>query len=389
LNGKFDVYFWKIIHRFVENDYRLMRVAQQENEVWLELMQYNKVSLIRMVRYDIDWSHWLQRDIEYVKRVFKYLVKRYYVRAIEMVNIYVTTYPPVDDWEYLFSPQSETIGKRETKLHSIIIHDANKEKALKVLNEKTKMSVDDSVFVLVDEPLTELQRVKQSLLNIMRETREKEKRLYEYGKPLFTYLFIITQVMMFIILEWQGGSTDARVLIEFGAKFNPLIEQGEWWRFITPVFLHVGFLHLLMNTFALYYLGTMVEKIYGSFRFLIIYLFAGFFGTLASFLFTPSVSAGASGAIFGLFGALLYFGTVYKHLFLRTIGMNIISLILINLCFGFIVPGIDNAGHIGGLFGGFLSANMIQLPRHRFTYKQLLSLTLALLIIGIITYNRF
>jgi len=245
------------------------------------------------------------------------------------------------------------------------------------------------VFVLVDEPLTELQRVKQSLLNIMKETREKEKRLYEYGKPLFTYLFIIIQVMMFMILEWQGGSTDARVLIEFGAKFNPLIEQGEWWRFITPVFLHVGFLHLLMNTFALYYLGTMVEKIYGSFRFLIIYLFAGFFGTLASFLFTPSVSAGASGAIFGLFGALLYFGTVYKHLFLRTIGMNIISLIFINLCFGFIVPGIDNAGHIGGLFGGFLSANMIQLPRHRFTYKQLLSFTLALLIIGIITYNRF
>lgn len=366
-----------------------MRVAQQENEVWLELIQYNKVSLIRMVRYDIDWSHWLQRDIEYVKRVFKQLAKRYYVRAVEMVNIYVTTYPPVDDWEYLFSPESETIGKRETKLHSIIIHDANKEKALKVLSEKTKVSVDESVFVLVDEPLTELQRVKQSLLNIMKETREKEKRLYEYGKPLFTYLFIIIQVMMFIILEWQGGSTDARVLIEFGAKFNPLIEQGEWWRFITPVFLHVGFLHLLMNTFALYYLGTMVEKIYGSFRFLIIYLFAGFFGTLASFLFTPSVSAGASGAIFGLFGALLYFGTVYKHLFLRTIGMNIISLIFINLCFGFIVPGIDNAGHIGGLFGGFLSANMIQLPRHRFTYKQLLSFTLALLIIGIITYNRF
>lgn len=389
LNSKFDVYFWKIIYQFVENDYKVMRVTQQENEVWLEFIQYNKVSLIRMVRYDIDWSYWLQRDMEYARRVVEQLAKRYYARSIEVLNIYVTTYPPVDDWEYLVTRPFKVEGRNEATMSSVVIHEANIDDALETLRQRTGVQISRSSFAFEDDDLVELQRVKQSLINLVKETREKEKQVYEYGTPFFTYMFIIVQVVMFLFLEWKGGSTNPRVLIEYGAKFNPLIEQGEWWRFITPVFLHVGFLHLLMNTLALYYLGAMVERIYGSFRFLFIYLFAGSFGTLGSFLFTPSVSAGASGAIFGLFGALLYFGTVYKHLFLRTIGMNIISLIGINLLFGFIVPGIDNAGHIGGLVGGFLSACMVQLPRHRFTQKQLLSLVITFLIVFAVIYNDF
>ena len=110
-------------------------------------------------------------------------------------------------------------------------------------------------------------------------------------------------------MEMFGSSRNPYLLILFGAKYNPLILEGEWWRLITPMFLHIGLIHLVMNSFALYYLGTAVERIYGRYRFLFIYLFAGFAGTLASFLFSPdSISAGASGGIFGLFGALLFFG---------------------------------------------------------------------------------
>lgn len=120
---------------------------------------------------------------------------------------------------------------------------------------------------------------------------------------------------MFILLEMNGGSTNPYVLLYFGAKYNPAILDGEWWRFFTPMFLHIGFLHLFMNGLSLYYLGTAVESIFGRLRFLIIYLFSGFFGTLASFIFSSHLSAGASGAIFGLFGALLYFGIEHKHTF--------------------------------------------------------------------------
>ena len=95
----------------------------------------------------------------------------------------------------------------------------------------------------------------------------------------------------------------------------------------------------------------------------IIYVVAGIFRTLASLLFSPSISAGASGAIFGCFGALLYFGTIYPSLFKRTMGGNVLIVIAINLIFGFSVPGIDNAGHIGGLIGGYLAAAIVHFPK--------------------------
>ncbi|WP_371932000.1 rhomboid family intramembrane serine protease [Mesobacillus subterraneus] len=120
-----------------------------------------------------------------------------------------------------------------------------------------------------------------------------------------------------------------------------------------------------MNTLALYYLGTMVERLYGNLRFLFIYIFSGFAGVLASFIFSPNLSAGASGAIFGCFGALLYFGVAKPRLFWRTLGLNILVVLGINLAFGFTIPGIDNAGHIGGLVGGFASAGILHLPKKK------------------------
>lgn len=104
------------------------------------------------------------------------------------------------------------------------------------------------------------------------------------------------------------------------------------------------------------------------------------FWDVSKFLFTPSISAGASGAIFGLFGALLYFGTVYRHLFFRTMGMNVISLIVVNLLFGLLVPGIDNAGHIGGLVGGFLAAGAVHLPKRVAWGRQMKALVVAALL---------
>jgi rhomboid protease GluP len=173
------------------------------------------------------------------------------------------------------------------------------------------------------------------------------------------------------LMEFNGGSTNSKTLIEFGAKFSPYIIQGEWWRFFTPMIVHIGFIHLLMNTFSLYLIGTEVERIYGNARFLFIYIFAGFAGTLGSFIMTPNLSAGASGAIFGCFGALLYFGIVYPKLFMRSMGSSVIVLIIINLIYGFTVSGIDNAGHIGGLIGGFLAAGVVHLPKSKNIFRQL------------------
>lgn len=160
----------------------------------------------------------------------------------------------------------------------------------------------------------------------------------------------------------SGGSNDPATLIAFGAKMNDLLRRGEWFRLVTPVFIHAGFLHLLLNSYALWVVGPQVERLYGSARFLLIYLLSGGGGVAGSFLGQimfrrpDAPSVGASGAIFGLFGALAVF--VYKYrrelppAFRRALRAGVLPVIVINLAIGFSFPFIDNAAHIGGLITG-------------------------------------
>ncbi|MBA2873476.1 rhomboid family intramembrane serine protease [Thermaerobacillus caldiproteolyticus] len=389
MNGHMELLYWQLVYSFVRRQYRIIKVSNGPNEIWLESFHHQNIPLIRIVRYDIDWSSWLKRDIEYAWRVAEQVKRRYMKRTVQVLNIYISTYPPVDDWEFLVEKPLPFSRDARAALRTVFIHSANVPHSLQQISEQIREPITLPSLERDEDPFLAAEHIKRQALQLTSEQQEREKRLFEYGRPIFTYAFIALQVFMFLLLEWKGGSTNPAVLIEYGAKFNPLIQEGEWWRFFTPIFLHIGFLHLFMNTFALYYLGTMVERLYGSWRFFVIYLTAGFFGTLGSFLFTSSLSAGASGAIFGLFGALLYFGTVYRHLFLQTIGMNVISLIVINLIFGLVIPGIDNAGHIGGLIGGFLAAGVVHLPRHRAWNKQVVSLFFTSCIVAAALYVGF
>ncbi|WP_337020508.1 rhomboid family intramembrane serine protease, partial [Oceanobacillus massiliensis] len=231
-----------------------------------------------------------------------------------------------------------------------------------------------------------------SCKNFLADTLEKKNRevenVFSHGKPYVTYLLIVINVLMYIFLELSGGSSSIDTLIELGAKYNPDIINGEWWRIISSMFLHIGFLHLAMNMLAIFYLGTAVERIYGGTRFLIIYFLAGIGGGLASFAFTTSVSAGASGAIFGLFGALLFFGLIYKRIFLQTIGQNILFILLINIVFGFLVAQIDMGAHLGGLLAGFIASAVVHLPQKRAYKLQIPAFLLYLLFIaGLITFG--
>jgi len=196
------------------------------------------------------------------------------------------------------------------------------------------------------------------------QRRQQIKEIFQYGTPLVTYILLTINVIVYILMEVKGGSTDPRVLLQFGAKESFLITQGEYLRLLTPIFLHIGLIHLALNSMALYYIGQLTERIYGSVRFFLIYIIAGIIGNVASFLFAPnSIGAGASGAIFGLFGSLLYFGYIYPPLFFRTMGKDVLTVIAINLIFGLSVSTVDNYAHIGGLIGGFFVAGFVRLPR--------------------------
>lgn len=186
--------------------------------------------------------------------------------------------------------------------------------------------------------------------------------------PYVTYVILGLNVAVWLIMSFIGTVFDINLsyqLVYFGAKVNELIAAGQYWRLFTAMFLHVGVMHLLFNSYALYIYGPIAEKLYGKIRFAVIYVLSGMMGSLFSYLFSPNPAAGASGAIFGLMGSLLYFRKRNRTLFKRVFGPRLFIIIGINLLFGFIQPGIDNWGHIGGLIGGFLAANAVGLYRER------------------------
>ncbi|MDR3601190.1 MAG: rhomboid family intramembrane serine protease [Desulfosporosinus sp.] len=187
-------------------------------------------------------------------------------------------------------------------------------------------------------------------------------------KPYFTYTLIGMNLVYFLLMVFAGlhlfpnpteGSIDQRVLIEFGAKVNTLIQAGEVWRLLTSTFIHIGIIHLTFNLYALWALGPLTEESFGHRQFLMIYFFSGLGGSIASFLFTSALSAGASGAIFGLLGALLFYSYKRPHLWKSGLGMNLIIIIVVNIGFGLSQPGIDNYAHMGGLFTGTLTSVLL------------------------------
>jgi rhomboid protease GluP len=172
-----------------------------------------------------------------------------------------------------------------------------------------------------------------------------------------TTVILAINVVVFVV-ELALGGANSSALIRLGAMVPILVATGEYWRLITAMFLHVGVLHLLLNSYGLYLFGNLIEGVFGSARFVAIYLVTGFFASAASFAFgTPNrIAAGASGAIFGLLGAWLAYNWGRRELFMAQANLRgALILIAINLFLGFQIAGIDNLAHIGGLVAGVLA----------------------------------
>jgi len=174
------------------------------------------------------------------------------------------------------------------------------------------------------------------------------------------------------LLAWGAGADAIRrshQLITWGANYGPWTLKGQWWRLFTSMFLHGSVLHLAFNMFALWQVGRLVERIFGSLRFAGLYLLAGLAGSLASVLWNPHVnSVGASGAIFGIIGGLLAFigraNSGVPPTVVSDLRGSILPFLLFNLSAGFVYPHTDNAAHIGGLAGGWLAGHLLARSLH-------------------------
>ncbi|MCM2988873.1 rhomboid family intramembrane serine protease [Bacillus safensis] len=376
-----DSLFWRVVDELRQKGYEMIQSPYPEDEIFFEASRNSGYDLIRLYRKDVNFRQEIVRDIEEQTYRINQLREAMRKRSLHLLQLQFTTDVPVDDWEDLNGePQKENKVTVTPVLLSADTLQNDVNELQKWLNTSLAVDIEEAKRDTTEDAM-QLKRNVLQAFDDQEKQRERERAVFQNGRPIFTYLLIAVQVVMFLLLELSGGSTNTATLTAFGAKNNVLILEGEWWRLMTPMFLHIGLTHLLFNTFALWSVGAAVERIYGSGRFLLIYLISGIFGSIASFVFNTAIAAGASGAIFGCLGALLYLAISNRKLFFRTMGTNIIVIILINLGIGFTVSGIDNAGHLGGLVGGFFTALAVRLPKQAQPVKMLLA-TAALLLIG-------
>ena len=210
------------------------------------------------------------------------------------------------------------------------------------------------------------------------------------SKSYVTWVLLAITIGVFIVESVVGGSQNYQTLLLMGAKTNNLVQAGQWWRLITPIFLHIGIFHIFMNGFTLLYVGQILEPMVGHWRFFVIYMLSGIMGNLASFAFGANnvISAGASTSLFGLFAAFLALGLIYReNRFLRELGKSFLGLIAINLLMDLTMSGIDIWGHVGGAVGGLLLGYALGLPK--ISRPKMIFRILAILVAVAISYYMY
>lgn len=183
---------------------------------------------------------------------------------------------------------------------------------------------------------------------------EKLKNLYQNSKVTFVLLTIM--IVYFIFMTFNGGTTNQETLIRYGAMVPiHVVAYGQYYRFITSIFIHIGITHILFNAYALYIFGSQIEMLMGPKKYLLFFLLTGIGGNIVTFFFSfNSISAGASGSLFGLLGAFLYLIHRRPHMMTTQGRKSILKLLGINLLITLMVPSISVSAHIGGLVFGYL-----------------------------------
>jgi rhomboid protease GluP len=341
MTGK-DVVVMNLVHYFItEKNYNPVVVRGVNDEIWLENMK-SDYKLVRIVSHYIHNNEQLNYDYFRTKQISNKLKKKTLSFNMSVLNIYVDLGDNVN------------ISNDDEHFMSVFIN------KMKDINNKYLLEIFPDIVEKTghkEKGMELLFKITDDINKSNVKKNAKLDKLFSKKTPYITYIIMGICFIMFLI---TGMGNDTGVLIEYGANLDVLVKNGEYYRLLTSMFLHSGLLHLFFNMYALYIIGPQVESFFGKTKYLIIYLLSGISGSLLSVAFNVNtVSVGASGAIFGLFGALLYFGYNYRGYLGNVIKSQILPVVIINLIFGFISTGVDVAGHIGGLIGGIIVSSVL------------------------------
>ena len=346
---KNDQVMMSLVHYFVtKENYAPINVQGVKDEIWLENLN-GPYRIIRISCNSIINEEQFEFDMFKMKHIMRQIKKKTMSFKINALNICLDLSKKVDE---------SNIKNIET---------------IRVEDIKDIYNSEDIVrnFPSIKNELLETDDGLELIINVTNDINEKTEKenekfndVFSPKRIIFTNIISLICILMYVIVGIYGNNFfnfDANVLAKFGANNILLVKNGEIWRLLTCVFLHVGLIHLVVNMYSLRVIGPSVEGLIGKGKFVFIYLISAISASLMSLVFVDSniVSVGASGAIFGLMGALLYFGYHYRLYLNDAIKTQIIPVILFNLIIGFMMPGIDNGAHIGGLIGGYLATMAI------------------------------
>ena len=327
----------KLLHYFItEKGYTPIILQGAEDEIWLENLDED-YKVVRLVMRYIHNDEQYKFDIFKTNRILRKIKKKTLSFKLNTLSIFLDLGGAVNLDDF-----------KTDNITAVEVHedaDVKKNKLLKSifpdLSRKLKFSEEGiDLFIKVTNDINKHNQKDQ----------ERVADVFAPKKPIVTYALIIINILVFFIPMLLSNSD---IAVAYLGSYGPFVKMGEYYRLITAAFVHANIAHLLFNMYALWIIGMQLESFIGKWRFLVVYLFSAICGSLLSVVVTPdALSVGASGAIFGLLGALLYFGYHYRIYLGTVIKSQIIPLIVINLLLGFMVPGIDNAAHIGGLIAG-------------------------------------
>lgn len=366
-----DLVIMSLINYFItEKNYNPMIIHGVRDEIWLENLT-EEYKIVRIVSHHIHNKEQLDFDKFKLNRIVKQVKKKTFSFKVKVLNIYTD----IED-EKILSNDDVLINKEE---------DINSPKLIDAfpnIVEKTKRDENGlEYFIKVTDNINKRNEAK---------SKEAEK-IFKHKKPTVTCGIIFICILMFILMYIFGnGSEDNYTLLLFGANLDVLTKGGDYYRLVTSMFLHIGIWHLFVNMYSLYVLGKEVENTLGRRKYLIIYLLSGIAGSILSLAFNHNIiCAGASGAIFGIMGAILYFGYYYRAYLGSTIINSILPVIILNLIIGFLDTGIDNAAHIGGLVGGILLTMTLGIPDKSNKVSKINGLILTIIYFAFIIYLAF
>lgn len=381
----------KLVHYFItKENFVPVIIHGIEDEIWLE-NKHSEYRIVRIVTKKIFNEEQYEFDIDKTKDISGQIKRKTLNPFMSMLSIYLNIDEDIKD-----------IVSSERNYTNIIINSEKELEDSEIFKKYYKNIVNDLDYK--EEGFELVTKITSDIAKKNIEENERFNIMFKQKKPIVTAILIIINIIVFALMYIKGkGSENTETLIKFGANIPSLIRDGDYYRLISSGFIHIGIVHILCNMYSLLVLGPTIEHFYGKAKYILIYFFSMIIASLFVMVFQSdySVSAGASGAIFGLLGALLYFGYYYRGY----IGNQIISQVVFILIINFAIWGIpvlnnllskgtyssdiSIAAHIGGLIGGIAVSFMLGINDKSDNKNRITGTILTVILTGFMIYLAF